>query len=182
MSTQIHRNGKIALTVGITVAVIAAASVVDQNARTPALSQHMFSLSIAKEYKTLAELRRDADVVALVSVEGEPNPSERLANVPTVNVHLRVERVFGGGAQVGDTITLVQFGDPSGQIRVAEPIPPILQNGKRYVVYLSRQFPDQPQMFLTGQAGAFEAGSGAEFHRLGDASAALPKSVSLDQF
>lgn len=182
MSTQIHWNSKIALTVGITVAAVTAVSFVGQNSRTPTPSQHMFSLSIAKEYKTLAELRHDADVVALVSVVGVPSPSERLANVPTVDVQLRVERVFGGVARVGDTITLVQFGDPNGQIRVTEPIPPILQNGKRYVVYLNRQFPDQPQMFLTGQAGVFEAGTGAEFHRLGDASVDLPKNASLDQF
>jgi len=65
---------------------------------------------------------------------------------------------------------------------VTDPIPPILQNGKQYVVYLTRQFPDQPQMMITGQAGVFEAGSSAQFIRLGDASADLPKNPSLDQF
>lgn len=182
MSTQIYRNRKIALAVGFIVVAIAGVSVVGQNARTPTLSQRTISLSIAKEYKTLAELRRDADVVALVSVQGVPSPSNRLGNIPTVDVQLRVEKVFAGVAQVGDAITLVQIGDPSGQIKVTEPIPPILRNGKRYVVYLNRQFPDQPQMILTGQAGVFEAGTGAEFHRLGDASADLPKNASLDQF
>ena len=179
---MIHRNRKITLAVVLAIVAIAGISIVGKNSRTPTPSQSVVSLSIAKEYKTLAELRHNADAVALVSVEGVPSTSERFANVPTVEVHLHVERVFGGVAQVGDTITLVQFGDPSGQIMVAEPIPPILQNGKRYVVYLNRQFPDQPQMFITGQAGVFEVGSGAEFHRLGNASADLPKSVSLDQF
>ena len=182
MDIEIHRNRKIALAVGLAVAVIAGVSVVGQNARTPTPSQGTISLSIAKEYKTLAELRRDADVVALVSLEGVPSPSKRFGYIPSVDVQLRVERVFAGGAQVGDTITLAQIGDPSGQITVTEPIPPILQNGKRYVVYLNRQFPDQPQMVITGQAGVFEAGSGTEFHRLGDASPDLPKSLSLDQF
>lgn len=181
MGTHIHRNGKIALAAALALVVVAGVSVIGHNARTPAPSQGMISLSIANEYKTLAELQRDADVVALVSVEGVPSPSKRLANIPTVDVQLHVERVFAGGAQVGDSITLVQFGDPSGQIMVAEPIPPILQNDKSYVVYLNRQFPDQPQMVLTGQAGVFEAGSGSEFHRLGDASPDLPKSVTLDQ-
>ncbi len=176
------RSRKIALVVALAVVAAAGVSLVVQNSRTPTPSQGVISLSIAKEYKTLAELQRDADVVALVSVEGEPSPSKRLANVPTIDVHLRVERVFAGGAQVGDTITLIQIGDPSGQITVAESTPPILQNGKRYVVYLNRQFPDQPQMVITGQTGVFEAGSGTEFHRLGDASADLPKNASLDQF
>ena len=175
------RSRKIALVVALAVVAAAGVSLVVQNSRTPTPSQGVISLSIAKEYKTLAELQRDADVVALVSVEGEPSPSKRLANVPTIDVHLRVERVFAGGAQVGDTITLIQIGDPSGQIMVEDSIP-ILQNGKRYVLYLNRQFPDQPQMFVTGQAGVFEADSGTEFHRLGDASAGLPKSVSLNQF
>ena len=169
------------LVVLATIVVVAGVSIASLSARTPTPSKHVISLSIAKEYKTLAELQRDADVVVLVSVEGEPSPSKRLANFPTVDIHLRVEQVFAGGAQVGGTFTLVQYGDPSGQITVEDSIP-ILQNGRRYVVYLNRQFPDQPQMFLTGQAGVFEAGSGTEFHRLGDASAGLPKSVSLNQF
>lgn len=177
MSSTRAKTGFVVL---VPILVVAGASVVSQNAPTPRPSQHVISMSIAKEYKTLAELRRDADVVALVSVEGEPSPSKRLANIPTVDVHLRVERVFAGGAQVGDTITLVQYGDPSGQIWVEDSIP-FLRNGKRYVVYLNRQFPDQPQMFLTGQAGVFEAISADEFHRLGYASTDLPKSISLNQ-
>lgn len=181
MGIEIHRNRKIALTVVVAAVAIAGVSVVGQNARTATPSQRVISLSIAKEYKTLAELRRDADVVALVSVKGVPNPSKRLASTPTVDVQLRVEQVFAGGVQIGDSITLVQFGDPSGQITVEDSIP-ILQNGKRYVVYLNRQFPDQPQMVITGQAGVFEAGSGAEFHRLGDVSPDLPKNLLLDQF
>ncbi len=182
MGIEIHRNRKIVLVVVVAVAAIAGVSVVDQNARTATPSHRVISLSIAKEFKTLAELRRDAEVVALVSVEGVPSPSKRFGYIPSVDVQLRVEQVFAGGAQVGDKITLAQIGDPSGQITVTEPIPPILQNGKRYVVYLNRQFPDQPQMVITGQAGAFEAGSGTEFHRLGDASPDLPKSLLLDQF
>lgn len=162
------------------IAVVAGVSLIGQDARTPAPSKHVISLSIAKEYKTLASLQRDADVVALVSVVGEPNPSKRLADIPTVDVRLHVEQVFAGMAQTGDTITLVQYGDPSGQITVEDSIP-ILQDGKRYVVFLNRQFPDQPQMFLTGQAGVFEAGTGTEFYRLGDVSADLPKSLSLNQ-
>jgi hypothetical protein len=140
------------------------------------------SVSIAKEYGSLAELRHDADVVALVSVEGVPIPSTRLANIPTVDVQLRIERVLAGTTQVGDTITLVQIGDPTGRITVTEPIPPILHVGKRYVLYLNRQFPNQPQMFLTGLAGVFEADASVGFHRLGDVSPALPKSATLDQF
>ncbi len=182
MGIQIYRNRNIALAVGIIVVAIAGISASSQNAHRPTPSQRTISLSIAKEYKTLAELRRDADVVTLVSVEGVPSTSNRLGNIPTVDVQLRVEKVFAGVARIGDAITLVQIGDPSGQIMVADPIPPILQNGKRYVVYLNRQFPDQPQMILTGQAGVFEAGTGAEFHRLGDVSADLPKNASLDQF
>ena len=182
MSIQIYRNRKLVLGVGIIVVAIAGVSVVSQYEHTPTQSQRTISLSIAKEYKTLAELRRDADVVALVSVEGVPSPSNRLGNIPTVDVQLRVEKVFAGVAKIGDAFTLVQIGDPSGQIMVAEPIPPILQNGKRYVLYLNRQFPDQPQMMLTGQAGVFEFGTGAEFHRLGDASADLPMNASADQF
>lgn len=171
---------KSSLVVLAAIAVVAGVSLVNQDARKPALNKHVISLSIAKEYRTLAALQRDADVVTLVSVEGEPSPSKRLANIPTVDVQLRVEQVFAGMAQTGDTITLVQYGDPSGQITVEDSIP-ILQDGKRYVVFLNRQFPDQPQMFLTGQAGVFEAGTGTEFYRLGDVSADLPKSVSLNQ-
>lgn len=182
MNIQIFRSRQIALGVGIIVVAIAGVSFAGQNAHKPTPSQRTISLSIAKEYKTLAELRRDADVVALVSVMGVPSPSNRLGNIPTVDVQLRVEKVFAGVAKIGDAITLVQIGDPSGQILVTDPIPPILQIGKRYVVYLNRQFPDQPQMMLTGQAGVFETDTGAEFHRLGDASADLPKSASLDQF
>lgn len=182
MGIEIHRNRMIALAVVVAATTIVGVSVVGQNARTPTPSLHTVSLSIAKEYKTLAELRRDADVVVLVLVEGVPSPSKRFGDVPSVDVQLRVEHVFAGGAQVGDSITLAQIGDPSGQITVTEPIPPILQNGKHYVVYLNRQFPDQPQMCITGQAGVFEAGSSTEFHRLGDASPDLPKSLSLDQF
>ncbi len=172
---------KLGLVVLVAILVVVGVSLVNQDARTPTPSKHGISLSIAKEYKTLAELQRDADIVALVSVDGEPSPSKRLANIPTVDVHLRVEQVFAGRAQAGDTITLVQYGDPSGQITAEDAIP-ILQDAKRYVVYLNRQFPDQPQMFLTGQVGVFEAGSGTQFHRLGNASADLPKIVSLNQF
>lgn len=138
-------------------------------------------MSIAKEYKTLADLRSDADVVAVVSVQGEPSPSSRLGNIPTVDLQLRVEEVLGGTSKVGDTITLIQIGDPSGRIIVADPISPILSNGKRYLVYLNRQFRNQPQMFITGQAGVFEAGTSVDFHRLGDASPELPKNISLAQ-
>lgn len=172
---------KLGLVVLAAVFIVVGVSVARQGAGTPAPSKHVISLSIAKEYKTLAELQRDADVVALVSVKGEPSPSKRLPNVPTVDVRLRVEQVFAGRAQAGDTITLVQYGDLSGQITVEDAIP-ILQDGKHYVVYLNRQFPDQSQMFITGQAGVFEAGAGAEFHRLGDVSADLPKSAMLNQF
>lgn len=178
MSLTRVKSGVVVL---IAILVVVGVNVLSQDARTPAPSKHGISLSIAKEYKTLAELQRDADVVALISVHGEPSPSKRLANIPTVDVRLRVEQVFAGRAQAGDTITLVQYGDPSGQITVEDSIP-ILQDGKRYVVYLNRQFPDQSQMFITGQAGVFEAGAGAEFHRLGDVSADLPKSVLLNQF
>ena len=139
------------------------------------------SLSIAKEYGTLAELRRDSDLVALVSVDSAPNPSLRLANIPTVDVQLRIVRVLAGAAQVRGTITLVQIGDPTGRITVTEPVPPILHAGKRYVVYLNRQFLDQPQMFLTGISGVFEDDGSMRFQRLGDVSPALPRIVTLDQ-
>lgn len=182
MNVQIHRIRKIALGVSLAVVLIVGVTVVTQNAHKLQPGHRTLSLSIAKEYKTLAELRHDADVVALVSVQGVPTPSNRLGNIPTVDVQLRVEKVFTGTAQVGDNITLVQIGDPSGQIVVTDPFPPILQNGKRYVVYLNRQLPDQPQMIIAGQAGVFEAGTGAQFHRLGDASANLPKNATLDQF
>lgn len=72
----------------------------------------------------MAELRSDAKLVALVSVEGAPILSNHLGNIPTVDVQLRVEKVFAGVAQVGDGVTLVQIGDPSGQIKVTDPIPP----------------------------------------------------------
>ena len=163
------------------IVVISGLSLAGLKEHAPAPSKKVISLSIAKEYKNLEELRRDADVVALVSVVGEPRPSQRLANFPTVDVHLRVEQVFDGEAHVGDTLTLVQYGDLSGQITVEDSIP-ILQDGKQYVVYLNRQFPDQPQMFLTGQVGAFEAGTSTVFHRVGETSAHLPKDVSVNQF
>jgi hypothetical protein len=149
---------------------------------TPTRTHEVVSQSIAKEYGTLADLRRDADVVALVSVEGIPSPSTRIANIPTVDVQLLVERVLAGTVQVGDTIALIQFGDPTGRITITEPLPPILSVGKRYVVYLNRQFSDQPQMFLTGVAGVFEANANGGFQRLGNASPDLPKNGSLDQF
>lgn len=172
---------------GVLVAMLAVAGVrvFSQDARhSPSqrlISQHVISMSIAKEYSTLAELRNAADVVALVLVEGEPSPSTRLANIPTVDVRLRVEHVIAGAVQIGDTLTLVQYGDLSGHVIVEDSIP-FLQSGKRYVVYLNRQFPDQPQMFLTGQDGVFEAGSANEFHRLGAASTNLPNSFSPNQF
>lgn len=171
----------IGLVVLATIIVGAGVSIANLNARTPTTSKRVISMSIAKEYKTLAELKRDADAVVLVSVEGEPSPSHRDANVPTVDVRIRVVQVFAGETQVGDTLTLVQYGDLSGQITVEDSIP-ILQNGKRYVVYLNRQFPNQSQMLVTGQVGTFEAGSGTEFHRIGEASPDLPKIVSLNQF
>lgn len=182
MSIRIHRYHRIALAVSLVAVAIAGVSTLGQNAHKQTPILRTISFSIAKEYKTLGELRSDANVVALVSVVGVPVDSNRLGNIPTVDVQLQVEKVLAGIANVGDHITLVQIGDPSGHTTVTDPIPPILQNGKRYVVYLNRQFPDQPQMMITGQAGVFEAGSGTQFIRLGNASADLPKNPSLDQF
>ena len=181
---RVRLSRRKAILIGVTVvtACIAVVSLAGHNEHKPLRSQRTISLSIAKEYRTLAELRRDANVVALVSVVGVPILSNRLGNIPTVDAQLQVEKVIAGAANVGDSFTLVQIGDPSGRIKVIDPIPPILQNGKRYVVYLNRQFPDQPQMMITGQAGVFEASASAQFIRLGDASPGLPKNPTLDQF
>ena len=71
----------------------------------------------------MAELRSDAKLVALVSVEGAPILLNRLGNIPTVDAQLQVEKVIAGAANVGDNFTLVQIGDPSGRIKVTDPIP-----------------------------------------------------------
>jgi hypothetical protein len=183
MDKAIRVRTRFALVVGLAAATAAGVGIgYHHHAGTLTTAHRAVSVSIAKQYGTLAELRRDADVVALVSVEGAPIPSTRLANIPTVDVQLHIERVLAGTAQVGDTITLVQIGDPTGRITVTEPIPPILHVGKRYVLYLNRQFLDQPQMFLTGLAGVYEADANVGFHRLGDVSPALPMRATLDQF
>ena len=183
MDKAIRMRTRFALVVGLAAAGVAGVGIgYHHHAGTLTTAHRAVSVSIAKQYGTLAELRRDADVVALVSVEGAPIPSTRLANIPTVDVELRIERVLAGTAQVGDTITLVQIGDPTGHITVTNPIPPILRAGEHYVLYLNRQYPDQPQMFLTGLAGVYEADANIGFHRLGDVSPGLPRSATLDQF
>jgi len=98
-----------AILIGVTVvtACIAVVSLAGHNEHKPLRSQRTISLSLAKEYKTLAELRSDANVVVLVSVVGVPILSDRLGNIPTVDVQLQVEKVFTGVANVGDSITLV---------------------------------------------------------------------------
>ena len=178
---QVFRSRRATLLVGVIIATFVALGMLSQSGDKPKPIRRIISLSMAKEYKNLGELRADASVVALVTVEGSPTPSSRLGDTPTVDLQLRVEKVIGGSAKIGDAITLVQVGDPSGRIIVADPVPPILQTGVRYIVYLNRQFPDQPQMFLTGQAGVFAASTGSNFQRLGDTSVDLPKIVTLDQ-
>jgi hypothetical protein len=182
MNTVIRKRNGFAWAVGLVAVIAVGVGISSHFGGTPIPTHEVVSLSIAKEYRTLAELGRDADVVALVSVEGTPKPSTRIANVPTVDVQLRVERVLASKVQVGEAIHLIQFGDPTGRITITEPLPPILSVGKRYVVYLNRQFSDQPQMFLTGVAGVFEANANGGFQRLGNASPDLPKNGSLDQF
>ena len=141
------------------------------------------SLSVAKTYSTLSQLRQDADVVALVRVDGAPRASARIADVPTVDVPLLIERVIKGDAAAGDRLVLAQVGDLEGKVRIAEPVPPILQEAKRYVVYLNRQFPDQPQFMITGVAGVYaQSPDGGHFTRVGDVSPELPTSSALHQF
>ena len=188
MNASIHRARWGVLAAGV--ALVAAAgfgifghgSMANPGGTASPGNQSVVSLSIAKEYATFAELRRDADLVALVTVAGAPKPSTRIEGLPTVDLVLRVEQVLAGTPAVGDTVTLVQVGDPSGRVTVADPIPPILREGKRYLVFLNRQFPEQPQMFITGQAGVYETDSGGQFRRLGDASPKLPQTASIDQF
>jgi len=145
-------------------------------------SKTLLSLSLARDYASLAELRRDADLVAVVTVAGEPKVSDSMQDIPTVDIPLRITHVLHGDARAGDIVTLMQVGDPTGQILVAEPLPAVLQIGRRYVLFMNKQFADQPQFVITGAVGAFEATNGSGYRRMGSANAALPLLVDESQF
>jgi hypothetical protein len=160
---------------------IAAASLVDGGSASEEKTRVVW-LSLAKEYHSLAELRQDAEVVAVVQVLGEPNESARVPDAPTVDVRLRVERVLKGAASPGDSLLLVQFGDLTGRTAFSEPLPPVLLAGQRYLLFMNRQFPDQPQMVLTGLAGVYRADVSTNMYRReGSIFADLPEVVVVDK-
>ena len=170
-----RRHAIICMAAGVSLVISAATFVMTQRADDTFVANKSVSLSFVRDYASLAELRGDAAVVAVVTALSEARVSSRIPDVPTVDVALRIDRVLYGTANVGDTVTLVQVADPTGNVVFSDDLPAPLSRGRKYVVYLNRQFPDQEQMVLTGAVGAFQRDvDGVGYTRMGSANKGLP--------
>lgn len=89
--------------------------------------------SFASEYKTLAQLRRDASSVAVVEPTGVVR-TRVVSGIPMKDATVRViEHVSGG--RLPATFTLLDVADP--RLEGSQNCSPTISNGNAYLVYLT---------------------------------------------
>jgi hypothetical protein len=142
-------------------------------------NQHV-AVSRVRAYHSLQELNQEA--IAVVRVTAMATRSlEQVGGVPYTITPVHVDQVLRGSVD-GSTILLRQMGSPSGHT-VIEDVPPLVQAGKSYVVFLSRftygPGRDTDQYIPVGGGPGLFSDQRGTLSPLDPASPDLPKTVTL---
>lgn len=159
--------------------------------RDAPVTGHQISCSFAVDYKSLAQLRRDAASVAVVSPTGAVR-TRVVSGLPMKDATVRVVELVAG-RRLPSSFTLFDVAD--SRIEGSENCSPTISKGNAYLVYLTpfrlhRKGPPgagrfsvvggpQGNYIHTGTAPPGDANERSFVHQMSDVGTSLPQRISV---
>jgi hypothetical protein len=133
-------------------------------------------VSWSESLSSLEELFERADVVVLVKVE-KAAQNRADWNYPVVETVVAVSESFKGTYSKGDLITVHQ----SGSVVAENAELPFMETGTSYLVFLTKQFQNQPQHYILGPDGLYSLSAGGALIRESSVKSLTPFDINLSE-